>query len=228
MPGAPVKLRVVSPHPPDDREPEPPPQQDTPESPRWSGVYGFVRRHLVEPFVRSKHPPWFDARGTAVGFVVGFFLPFGSQLIGMVLMRTIFRYNVVIAFTVSWVSNPFTIIPLYYAYYYVGSKILGGPKVMSVEAFRQLVNPILQQTYFWETFQVFMTMSYDIIARCFVTASIVTVITAVIGYVVTLKIQTARCVRKAEKAGISYKALVDDLERRLKEERNGVDDEDER
>lgn len=64
------------------------------------------------------------ARGVAVGLLVAIIpiLPF--QTILAIVLSILLRANIPIAFLTSWVSNPFTIVPLIFLTYYVGDWIL--------------------------------------------------------------------------------------------------------
>ena len=97
-------------------------------SPTRAGFYSnsaqMLRKHLLDPLILSEHPPWFDARGAAVGFFVALGMPVGSHMLIMGALRVIFRFNFLIAFAFSWIINPFTILPIYYADYRVGSLLM--------------------------------------------------------------------------------------------------------
>lgn len=180
--------------------------------PGWRALF---HKHFVAPLVGSRNPPWFDARGVAVGLFVGFGCPVGGQVISLVLFRMIFRFNSVVAFAFSWVSNPFSVLPMYYAYYYLGSLILHRPSIMSRQAFREVMAPIVHTEYFWESVHSFSSLGWDIMLRWWVSAVLLAVVSGVIGYVATYHFQRLRCRRKAAKLGISYEKLVEDLEARL-------------
>ena len=94
----------------------------------WEKWRTWVRKYFLEGFVGSMNPPWFDARGIAVGLAVGFGVPLGGQIVVLALLRTLFRFNSVVAFAFTWVNNPFSIIPLYYGYYYFGARLLNRPE----------------------------------------------------------------------------------------------------
>jgi hypothetical protein len=178
-------------------------------------VLEVLHRYFVEPFVSSKNPPWFDARGAAVGLAVGFGIPVGGQVIFLGLLRLVFRFNSVIAFAFTWVTNPFSFVPMYYGYYYFGSLLVGNASVMSEEAFRQLISPVFEQGYFWDSLSAFMLLGWEFLKRWFVTASIVAPLSALIGYVVCYHVQRVRSKRKAEKMGVSYEILLREFEERL-------------
>lgn len=184
---------------------------------RGQGVVGFL-----EALIRSENPPWFDARGAAVGLMIGFGLPIGLQMLALALLRLCFRFNAVIAFTMTWVNNPFSLIPLYYGYYYLGSQILGRSVVMSVEDFRALMQPILSADYFWGSVQAFLLMSWDILERWAVAAIILAAVSGLLGYVAAYRIQQKRCKRRAIQMGISYERLLRGLEKSV-EDRGKLD-----
>tara|TARA_B100000700_G_C14816706_1_gene747875 strand:+ start:32 stop:490 length:459 start_codon:yes stop_codon:yes gene_type:complete len=65
------------------------------------------------------------ARGIAVGVFSGCFPLFGFQTILGVWLASFFRGNHLLAVTGTWISNPFTYVPLYWFNYKVGTSILG-------------------------------------------------------------------------------------------------------
>ncbi len=179
------------------------------ERPKWRA---FLHRAFVAPLVSSKHPPWFDARGIAVGLAIGFGVPIGAQTVTLGLLRLAFRFNAVIAFLFTWVNNPITLIPMYYGYYCLGSLVLGRTVVMDVEAFRQLMNPMVRANYFWEAAQAFLLLGWDAVLRWCVAAFLVAATSGIVGYVVGYRVQKARCMRNAHQMGIPYEKFVERLE----------------
>jgi uncharacterized protein (DUF2062 family) len=146
--------------------------------------------------------------------VVGFGVPAGAQMIALGVLRALIRFNVVLAFVLTCVSNPFTIIPMYYGYYRLGTFILGYESIMSSDAFRQAMKPLLSAEYFWESLPAFLALGEDILIRWAVAAVLVSVITAIPGYVLTYRFQKLRCLKEAEELGVTYEALIKDLEER--------------
>ncbi|MBI4961956.1 MAG: DUF2062 domain-containing protein [Desulfomonile tiedjei] len=176
---------------------------------------GFFRSRFVEPLVSSRNPPWFDARGIAFGLAIGFGVPVGAQMVCLGIVRLLIRFNTLVAFAFTWVNNPFTLIPMYYGYYYLGSLILGRSEVMTLEGFHQLMHPITQAGYFWQSLGAFGRLGGDIVLRWATAALIVAVVSGTLGYVMGYLVQTRRCTRRARRLGISYEKLVADLEKSL-------------
>lgn len=189
------------------------------EAGAWTGI---VRRYFVKPLVGSTSPPWFDARGVAVGLAVGFGLPIGTQMLCLGVLRVIFRFNFLIAFAFTWVNNPITLLPMYYGYYCLGSVMLGKPVVMTPEAFRELMHPVMYAGHFWASIQAFAGLSLDVVARWAVSAATVGTASGILGYVLGYYAQRRRCLLRARRMGMSYEKLLNELERSLEQpRRNG-------
>jgi hypothetical protein len=179
---------------------------------------GFFRRHFVEPLIHSSKPPWFDARGIAFGLAIGFGIPVGAQMVCLGILRLLVRFNTLIAFAFTWVNNPFTLIPMYYSYYYLGSLILGKPQVMTLQGFHELMRPITQAGYFWQSLRAFAYLGVDIVLRWATAAAIIAIVAGSVGYVAGYIVQTRRCSRRARKLGMSYERLVAELEKSVEKD----------
>ncbi len=171
------------------------------------------RKYFIEPFVSSKNPPWFDARGVAFGLFVGFGIPLGAQMVFLGLLRLALRFNVVTAFVFTWVNNPISVIPMYYGYYVLGSLLLGKSAVMSATDFHELMEPILHAQYFWNSVRAFIVLGGDLLMRWFLAAVSIAIPTAIIGYLISYRVQRARWIRRAENLGITYRKLLQQLEK---------------
>ncbi len=70
--------------------------------------------------------PGIRARGIAAGVFCGFFPFFGFQTLLGIGLASLVRGNHLLAAAATWISNPFTYIPLYWLNYSVGSSLLGA------------------------------------------------------------------------------------------------------
>lgn len=184
-------------------------------SPRVSGpaqLWKKLYNRFIGPLMHSKHPPWFDARGVALGVVIGLGTPVGAHTAAICLLRLAVRFNFVAALAFTWVCNPFNIIFLYYGYYYFGSYVLGRPANMDFHMFERLILPIAEKGHFWEALSEFMKLGEDLLARWFVAAVIIALVSGLIAYAITYFFQTQRCKSAATKLGIRYEKLVEELE----------------
>ena len=66
------------------------------------------------------------ARGIGVGVFSGCFPFFGFQTVLGVILASLLRGNRLLAVTGTWISNPFTYVPLYWFNYKIGCFVLGG------------------------------------------------------------------------------------------------------
>jgi uncharacterized protein (DUF2062 family) len=178
----------------------------------WNWLRQLIHETFVEPLVNSRHPPWFDARGVALGFIIGFGVPVGGQVITLGILRVFVRFNFIVALAFTLVSNPFDMVPLYYVYYLLGTAVVGQPLAVGFEGFSKLLSPIVDKDYFWESLSEFLRLGKDFLVRWCVAAAIISSVFGAIGYAVTYAVQKARCKRTAEKLGVQYEKFLAELE----------------
>lgn len=70
--------------------------------------------------------PGMRARGVAAGVFCGCFPFFGFQILLGISLASLVRGNHLLAAACTWISNPFTYIPLYWFNYRIGATILGS------------------------------------------------------------------------------------------------------
>lgn len=75
-------------------------------------------------FIRLRGSPEAIARGLAVGVFAGWFPFFGLQILLGIALAALVRGNKLIAAAGTWVSNPFTYIPIYLFNFRVGQWLL--------------------------------------------------------------------------------------------------------
>ena len=87
-------------------------------------------RKFISWLWNQEGSPYQRALGLSVGIFSGCFPFFGFQtLIGVFLAR-IFKGNTILAAVGTWISNPFTYVPLYYFNYRVGSFLLNRDTIL--------------------------------------------------------------------------------------------------
>ena len=83
----------------------------------------FLGEHLHNPNL------WhLNRRSAAMAFAVGFFsmyLPIPGQMIVAALLALLVGANLPVSVVLVWITNPFTMPPMFYAAYKVGSWVLG-------------------------------------------------------------------------------------------------------
>jgi uncharacterized protein (DUF2062 family) len=71
-------------------------------------------------------------RGVFIGLFWGF-IPMPMQMLAVVATTPFIRFNVPIAIAMVWLSNPFTMPPMYYMEYLTGNLILGKEGIDNIE-----------------------------------------------------------------------------------------------
>jgi len=83
-------------------------------------------KKILSLFRNQNGSPLFNAKGLAIGVFSGCFPFFGFQTLIGVFFAKLAKGNIVLAAIGTWISNPFTYIPLYYFNYKVGSIFLNN------------------------------------------------------------------------------------------------------
>jgi len=89
------------------------------------------------------------AKGVFIGIFIAF-IPMPMQMLLVVAMMPFFKFNVPIAIAMCWLSNPFTMPPMYYMEYITGSFFLGSevaPVEMSLDWFSENISKIFIPLY---------------------------------------------------------------------------------
>jgi len=96
------------------------PESNASKFPRWRWLHS-VYLHIV----RMRGKPEYLARGLAAGVFAGCFPFFGLQILLSVAIAILIRGQKLLAAAGTWVSNPFTYIPIFLFNYHVGQWLLG-------------------------------------------------------------------------------------------------------
>jgi uncharacterized protein (DUF2062 family) len=160
----------------------------------------WIYPRVVAPMKESNEPPRFDARGVAIGLIIGFIVPVGGQLVLITLLRLFMRFNSLLAVAFSLVSNPFNFLPLYYGYYLLGSCIIGASPNVSRETFDTMMLAVAGSGHFGESWAAFLNLSGDILIRWSVAAVLMGITSSLLGYLITYRIKSRILMRRAEQA----------------------------
>jgi uncharacterized protein (DUF2062 family) len=156
-----------------------------------------IHDYFLMPLILSRNPPWFDARGVSLGFVAGFIMPIGGQLLLIGILRMLLKFNALLAISFSLISNPFTVIPLYRGYYSIGSVFVGKSDHLDMKRFDNMMDATVNQTYAWDSLATFSDLGIDILLRWLIGAVVLAVIFGTTGYIVTYFFQTKRYVEQS-------------------------------
>ncbi|MGB7312113.1 MAG: DUF2062 domain-containing protein, partial [Nodosilinea sp.] len=102
--------------------PSPKPAMRKTTQPQWRRQI----RYVYLRFLRLQGTPEQLARGLASGVFSGCFPLFGFQIVLGIAAATVLRGNRIMAAAATWVSNPFTYVPIFAFNYQVGLWLVGG------------------------------------------------------------------------------------------------------
>ncbi|MCT0248017.1 DUF2062 domain-containing protein [Synechococcus sp. CS-205] len=110
---------------------------------RWCSAALTRVRHWIRWLWEQEGSPAQRARGLAAGVFCGCFPFFGLQTLLGVALASLVRGNHLLAAAGTWISNPFTYVPLFWFNYQLGTWLLGPGHGWPSMA-------ILKQHGFWE------------------------------------------------------------------------------
>lgn len=146
-------------------------------------------RYVYLRFLRLQGSPEHLARGMASGIFSGCFPLFGFQTIMGIAVATVLRGNRLMAAAATWVSNPFTYVPIFAFNYQVGHWMLGGG---NTQTFQDL-----------DTLTSWMDMGTEVSVRLMLGSSIVGAIAGVASYAIGLplirRVRSRRMARQQQK-----------------------------
>ena len=93
---------------------------------RWQRRFNQRCRRWARWVWQQEGSPGQRARGLAAGIFCGCFPFFGLQTLLGIALASVVRGNHLLAAAGTWISNPFTYVPLYWFNYHVGAVLLRG------------------------------------------------------------------------------------------------------
>ena len=100
------------------------------------GLYRRISFFVVHHILHTDDTPGRIARGVAIGMFIAWLPLMGLQMTLVLVLSFIFRANKVVGLPVVWISNPFTLGPVYYPSYLLGAAMLKSHTV-SIENLEQ-------------------------------------------------------------------------------------------
>ncbi|MEW6743745.1 MAG: DUF2062 domain-containing protein [Planctomycetota bacterium] len=85
-------------------------------------------RDALGSLLTIRDSPHALALGASLGLFVGLTPTVGIQMAAVVVLGTFIGANRIVAVAMVWISNPLTMVPMYYGYYYAGTFILGSQR----------------------------------------------------------------------------------------------------
>ncbi len=89
----------------------------------------LIRERVIDPVRQAQGTPASLARGAALGMWVALTPTVGVQMAIVGILAIPLRANIPVGLALVWISNPLTLLPLYFAYYWLGALIVAQPSL---------------------------------------------------------------------------------------------------
>jgi hypothetical protein len=139
-----------------------------------------ARRFIILKILHADDPPHRLALGVALGMFVAFTPTIGFQMLIVVFLAWLLRANKVVGLPVVWISNPATMIPIYYTCYVVG-RVLLGEEPIARRWWAQLARP---PHGFWDATKFYWERLMQIAEPLWIGCLVVGLLTAYPTYLV--------------------------------------------
>lgn len=164
----------------------------------------FIYRRFVHRILQINDTPESIALGTAVGIWLAMTPTVGIQMILMIIIGTVVRANRLAGIVMVYISNPLTLVPIYWGDYWLGS-VLMGQETVTRAAFEEDLNQILRlfnEQGAWDSLRYAIDAKLKIFVPMMVGGSVLGAVLAAPAYPLTLRVVRAHQRRKARKAAL--------------------------
>lgn len=151
---------------------------------------------------RRQSTPYAIAMGVAIGFVIGWLPIIGFQMMAAAPLCILLRANFLAAVPVIWLTNPFTVIPIYGTNYWVGKKLcdainavsghelVDAPPIWGSDGFLarfRALKPVLEDEGWREAAAALWQLSIDFMIPLWLGCLVVGLALAMPGYFITYR-----------------------------------------
>lgn len=152
--------------------------------PKPKDVNEQVKYPWLNRFIHDPHLWHINRRSISGGLAIGLFIafvPLPFQMLIATIFAIIFRVNVPVAIIATWITNPFTFIPINYAIYKVGNLLIGDKN--------KAIHQMGVCHFYWDRYAVMVKQFYvclQSLGKSFLIGlPIVAVSVALIGFALT-------------------------------------------
>ena len=172
----------------------------------------LITEKLINPVLHSNAPVSEVSLGVAFGVFLGLTPTVGVQMYLVALVWSIYRYifgrhfSLPVGVAMVWISNPLTMVPLYYLFLVTGYRLLETQNRISYELFTEYLGHISSTEGTWEMIVAGASFLLVDLGWPMIIGSLVYAVPGfIISYFMTKRIVTSHRKSKASLAGISYK-----------------------
>lgn len=163
----------------------------------WRGQW-YAATSMVRSAVHLHDNPGRIARGSAAGIFCAFLPIFGQTIAGIAIAWAI-RGNLLASIPWSWISNPFTTLPIWYGCYVLGAVIMPGYQLIGYHRLVEQVSQLANVSW-WQA----LTSGSQLVGAIFVPAlvgsCVIGVVVAVPGYFAVRSLVFMAQARRAQRS----------------------------
>ena len=171
----------------------------------------LITEKLINPVLHSNAPVSEVSLGVAFGVFLGLTPTVGVQMYLVALVWSIYRYifgrhfSLPVGVAMVWISNPLTMVPLYYLFLVTGYRLLETQNGISYELFTEYLGHISSTEGTWEMIVAGMRFFLIDLGWPMIIGSFVYAVPGfIISYFMTKRIVTSHRKTKASLEGMSY------------------------
>jgi hypothetical protein len=137
---------------------------------------------LLLPILSAHDSSRAVASGAAIGVGIALTPTVGVQMPLAWVVATLFGANRVVAMALVWISNPITVLPIYYSEYLLGTRLLGYDAITSYDQFARLWTDLAQYSYLDRVLHLSGSVGFPLLAGSFLPALILGAISYPLSY----------------------------------------------
>lgn len=142
-----------------------------------------TRKFIALKVLHADDTPHAVALGAAIATLIAFLPLVGFQTVIAIGIAAIFRANKAICIPIVWVTNPFTMGPIYYGCFALGRFVLPGKSVAQQESISNLIElaktgSIFDIPFWTELFHIMMTVGTELWLGC----TLIGVVLGIVSY----------------------------------------------
>ncbi|GAB6281267.1 MAG: hypothetical protein STSR0008_00060 [Ignavibacterium sp.] len=146
-------------------------------------------KNYIFDLIKFENNPFNISLSIAIGIFVGLTIPMGFQTFFIIPLIILFRANFILAYSATYISNPITVLPIYYSALKIGEFIMqyffSMKVIINFSKVQQMINNFSFDNLFFYGKEFLITF----IIGLFIQGIIVTVLIFFISYILFLYIR---------------------------------------
>lgn len=167
-------------------------------------AFRYLYRRFFQKILQINDTPESIALGTAIGVFIAMTPTVGVQMILVLIVNTMCRANRLAGVAMVYISNPVTMIPIYWIDYVVGTRLIGMEAINRErfeEVFQQFVTD-LEHIDWWAALGDFAAVNAEVFLPMLVGGCLLGLLLALPAYPITLRVVRVHQRRRAHKQAL--------------------------